>query len=82
MNVELLKKLKTTKVFEHKEEIAKQVKKKDPNFDKSSLIESWCHEEKVFKYVSNNQVERVTVGTTDFQITQDSFKLIELDLEQ
>lgn len=54
MNVELLNNLKTTKVFEHREEIAKQIKKKDSNFDKSSLIDSWLHEEKVFKYVSNN----------------------------
>ena len=69
-------------MFELRDEIARKIKEKKPAFDASSFLDYMLHEQKVYKYVTKSQEDRVIVGTTEFQITQDSFKLIELDLEQ
>ncbi len=42
----------------------------------------WAHEKKVYDYVTKNKIEKLLIGYTEFQITLDSFRLVELDIDE
>jgi len=46
------------------------------------ILSFWTHEEKVYDYVAKNKIDKLLIGYTEFKITLDSFRLVELDIDE